>query len=148
MRWLVLVGSLVFAYLALFPGGLVVATIDSACAGPDCDQPLAEGILLGALYTLCFAAVVACSVTMVRYFFHTTVRGELLIRRALIAALAVVGATLLAHFALVFPFAALFTLGVGGAVYGTLRYLNAPDPEPEPHDPSSNGHGKLNGHPG
>jgi len=148
MRWLVLAGSVVFAYLALFPGGLVIATIDSACAAPDCDQPLAEDILLGALYAVCFLAVVACSVAMARYFFRTTVNGEILIRRALTFALATVGATLLAHFALVFPFAALFTLGVGGAVYGTLRYLNAPEPEADPPDISSNGHGKLNGHPG
>jgi hypothetical protein len=147
MRWLVLAGSLLFAYLALFPGGLVIATLDSACAGPDCDQPLAEDILLGALYAICFAAVVGCSATMALYFFRTTVRGELWIRRALLVTLAAVGVTLFAHFALAFPFAALFTLGVGGAVYGTLRYLNPP-PEPELPDVSSNGQGKLNGHPG
>ncbi len=148
MRWLLLAGSVLFAYLALFPGGLVIATLDSACAGPDCDQPLAEDILLGVLYAACFLAVVACSLAMGRYFFRTTVGGELLIRRALVFALIAVGATLFAHFALALPFAALFTLGVGAAVYGTLRYLNAPEPEPEPYDPSSNGHGKLNGHPG
>ena len=111
MRWLVLAGSVLFAYLALIPGGLVISTLDPACAGPDCDQPLAEDILLGALYVLCFAAVVACSAAMVLYFFRTTVRGELLIRRALVFALAVAGATLLAQFALDFPFAALFTVG-------------------------------------
>jgi len=149
MRWLVLAGSFVFAYLALFPGGLVISTIDPACSGPDCDQPLGEDILLGILYGICFLAVVGCSVAMARYFFRTTVRGELLIRRALIAALIAVGVTLLAQFALTFPFAALFTLGVGGAVYGTLRFLNVPEPAPEPPpDVSSNGHGKLNGHPG
>ena len=148
MRWLVLAGSLLFAYLALLPGGLVVATIDPACAGPDCDQPLAQDILLGVLYAACFAAVVACSVTMALYFFRTTVGGELWIRRALVAALAAVGLTLLAHFALTFPLAALFTVAVGAVVYGTLRRMNASAPEAGPHDPSSNGHGKLNGHPG
>ena len=148
VRWLVLAGSFLFAYLALFPGGLVISTIDSACAGPDCDQPLAEDIFLGTLYAVCFAAVVACAVAMGLYFFRTSVRGELLIRRALIAALATVGATLFAHFALVFPFAALFTLGVGGVVYGTLKYRYGPSKDPEPPDASSNGHGKLNGHPG
>ncbi len=148
MRWLVLAGAVLFAYLALFPGGLVVSTIDPACAGPDCDQPLVEDIALGALYVLCFAAVAACSMTMALYFFRTTVRGELWIRRALVGAVAVVGLTLLVHFALAFPFAALFTVAVGAAVYGTLRYLNARDkPEPPP-DASANGHGKLNGHPG
>ncbi len=146
MRWLVLAGSVLFAYLALIPGGLVIATLDPACAGPDCDQPLAEDILLGALYVLSFVSVVACSATMAFYFFRTTVRGELLIRRALVFAVAVAGATLLAQFALAFPFAALFTVAVGGVVYGTLRHMNAP--KPVAHDPSSNGHGKLNGHPG
>jgi len=146
MRWLVLAGSVVFAYLALFPGGLVVATVDPACAGPDCGQPLAQDIVLGVLYAICFAAVVACSVTMAMYFFRPTVNGELWIRRALVASLAAVGVTLLAHFALTFPFAALFTVAVGAAVYGTLRQLNAQKKEREPHDPSSNGHGKLNGH--
>jgi lysylphosphatidylglycerol synthetase-like protein (DUF2156 family) len=148
MRWLVLAGSFLFAYLALFPGGLVISTIDSACAGADCDQPLAEDILLGTLYTVCFVAVVGCSAAMAFYFFRTSVRGELWIRRALIVALATVGATLFAQFALVFPFAALFTLGVGGVVYGTLKHRYGPTPEPEPPDASSNGHGKLNGHRG
>ena len=148
MRWLVLAGSVLFAYLALLPGGLVVSTVDPACAGPDCDQPLAQDILLGVLYALCFAAVLSCSVTMALYFFRTTVGGEVWIRRALVMALAAVGVTLLAHFALTFPLAALFTAAVGGAIYGTLRRMNAPEDERGPHDPSSNGHGKLNGHPG
>jgi hypothetical protein len=85
---------------------------------------------------------------MAIYFFRPTVGGELWIRRALVAALAAVGLTLLAHFALTFPLAALFTIAVGGAVYGTLRLLNARSPGGGPHDPSSNGHGKLNGRPG
>lgn len=148
MRWLVLAGSFLFAYMALFPGGLVISTIDSACAGPDCDQPLAEEILLGTLYTVCFAAVVGCSAAMAVYFFRTSVRGELWIRRALVVALVAAGATLFTHFALAFPFSALFTAGVGGVVYGTLKYLYGPSKGPDPPDASLNGHGKLNGHPG
>jgi len=155
MRWLLLAGSALFAYLALFPGGLVISTLDSACAGPDCDQPLAEDILLGILYAACFTAVVACSVTMSLYFFRTSVHGERLIRLSLVAALIAVGATLFTQFALAFPFAALFTLGVGGVVYGTLRFLYSPEAEPLEPDPdlelqdhSQNGRGKLNGHPG
>jgi hypothetical protein len=148
MRWLVLAGSVLFAYLALIPGGLVISTLDSACAGPDCDQPLAEDILMGILYALSFASLLACSLTMALYFFRTTVDGELLIRRAIVFAVAVAGATLLAQFALAFPFAALFTAAAGGAVYLTLRRFNAREAEKTPHDPSSNGHGKLNGHPG
>ncbi|HYH60596.1 MAG TPA: hypothetical protein VD766_01900 [Solirubrobacterales bacterium] len=148
MRWLVLAGSVVFAYLALFPGGLVISIIDSACAGAECDQPLAEDILLGGLYGLCFAAFVACSASMILYFFRTTVAGERLIRRALIAALATSGVTLFAQFALETPWAAFATLAVGGAVYATLRLRYGPQAEPELPDASSNGHGKLNGHPG
>ena len=148
MRWLVLAGSVLFVYLALFPGGLIVSTIDPACAGAECDQPLAEDILLGTLYVACFIALVACSATMALYFFSTSVQGELWIRRALVATLAAVGITLLAHFALAFPFAALFTVGVGGAVYGSLRRFNRPDSGRATRDPSQNGHGKLNGHPG
>ena len=82
---------------------------------------------------------------MIVYFFRTTVQNERWIGRALIAALVAVGLTLLVQFALTFPFAALFTVAVGAAVYGTLRHMNRPD---GPHDPSSNGHAKLNGHPG
>lgn len=148
MRWLVLAGSVLFAYLALFPGGLILSTIDSACAGPDCRRPLAEDILLGTLYAICFAALAGCVATMVLYFLRTTVRNERRIRLALTATLIAVGVTLLAQFALAFPFAALFTVAVGAAVYGTLRYLNPPERPELPHDPSSNGHGKLNGHPG
>ena len=152
MRWLLLAGSVVFAYLALYPGGLVVSVIDPACAGPDCDQPLAEDILLGVLYGVSFAAFLACSAAMALYFFRTTVKNELLIRRTLVAALVTVGVALMAQFALTSPLAALFTLAVGGIVYGALKYFYAPESEPEEKpdlpDPSSNGHGKLNGHPG
>ena len=149
MRWVLLAGSAFFAYLALFPGGLIVSTIDSACAGPDCDQPLAKDILLGVLYGSCFLGACACSAAMATYFFRTTVNGELWIRRALGATLVAVGATLFAHFALVFPFAALFTLAIGGVVYGTLRALYGPPAEEPPGpDPSQNGHGSLNGHHG
>ncbi len=148
MRWLVLVGAVLFAYLALVPGGLVISTIDPACAGPDCDRPLAEAILLGALYALCFAALVACAATMVLYFFRTSIAGELWIRRALVVAFALAGATLFAQFALAFPLAALFTFAVGAAVYGSLRRFNRPGPEPPVHDPSTNGKGRLNGGPG
>lgn len=143
MRWLLLAGSILFAYLALFPGGLVISTIDPACAGPDCDAPLAEDILLGSLYALCFAAVLACSATMLLYFFRTTVASERWIRWALIAALAAVGLTLLAQFAVAYPLAALFTAAVGAAVYGTLRHLNAPEKPDRPYDPSTNGHGSA-----
>ena len=146
MRWLVLAGSVVFVYLALIPGGLVVSTLDSACAGPECDQPLAEDIFLGVLYALSFVTLVACSAAMSFYFFRTTVQGERLIRRALVAAVAVAGVTLLAQFALELPVAALFTVAVGDAVYAMLRHWNAPKPVAQ--DPSSNGHGELNGHPG
>jgi len=148
MRWLVLAGSVLFAYLALFPGGLVLSTIDSACAGPDCKQPLVEEILLGVLYGSCFAAFAACSASMALYFFRTTVAGERLIRRALIAALITAGTTLFIQFALESPFAALATLAVGGAVYSTLKLRYGPSAEPELPDASTNGHGKLNGHPG
>ncbi len=148
MRWLVLAGAILFAYLALLPGGLVISTLDPACAGPDCDQPLAEDILLGALYALSFAAIAACSVAMCLYFFRTTAANEAWIRRALLAALGAIGLTLLAQFALTFPFAALFTVATGAGVYGALRYLNAAAAPKPPPDPSSNGHGKLNGHPG
>jgi hypothetical protein len=85
---------------------------------------------------------------MALYFFRTSVENEGWIRRALVFALAAVAATLLAQFALVFPFAALFTVAVGAGVYGSLRFFNAAKAEGPRPDPSSNGHGKLNGHPG
>jgi len=158
MRWLSLAGAMLFAYLAIVPAALVISTFDSACAGGDCETPFAQDALLVALYTACFAGIAGSSALLSLYFFQPTVRGERLIRRALVGAVAAVGTTLFALFALTFPFPALFTLGVGGVVYGVLRYLNAPQ-EPEPPPPSqspslpspeqsSNGHGKLNGHPG
>ncbi len=147
MRWLALAGAILFAYLALFPAGLVISTIDTACvAGTDCDQPLAQDIVLGVLYVASFTTVLGTAISMGRYFFWTTVANERWMRVALIATLAAIGATLFAQFAITFPFAALFTLGVGGVVYGTLRYMNRGDDEPP--DYTSNGHGKLNGHPG
>ena len=149
MRWLVLAGSVVFAYLALFPGGLVISTIDSACAGPDCDQPLAEDILLGVLYGLCFAAVVACSATMVLYFFRTTVSGERLIRRALVArARDRPGrpSSPSSRSSSRSPRSSRWRRAAPST--GRFGSATGPSAEPEPPDPSSNGHGKLNGHPG
>jgi hypothetical protein len=147
MRWLALAGAILFAYLTLFPAGLVISTIDSSCvAGSDCDQPLAQDLLLGVLYVACLVTVAASALAMALYFFRTTVANERRIRVALIATVAAVGATLFVQFAITFPLAALITFGIGGAVYGSLRYMNRDDDGPP--DPSSNGHGKLNGHPG
>ena len=140
MRWLVLAGSVVFAYLALVPGGLVISIVDPACAGSACEQPLAAEIMLGVLYGSCFAAFVACSVAMVVYFFRTTVGGEQLIRLALIAALATAGTTLFVQFALESPIAALATLALGGAVYATLKLRYGPESERALPDVSQNGH--------
>lgn len=148
MRWLSLLGAIVFAYLAITPAGLIFSTVDSACAGGDCQTPLAQDILLVALYAFCLAGIAGTSVLLGMYFFRQSAERERLIRKTLVGALAAVGTTLFALFALAYPIAALFTLGVGGMVFGTLTYLNGPKRKPPPVEPSSNGHGKLNGHPG
>ena len=107
-----------------------------------------EDLVLEAADGNSFAAFAACSASMVLYFYRTTLSGERIIRVALLAALVTSGLTLFAQFALESPWAALVTLAVGGVVYATLRIRYGASAEPDLPDPSTNGHGKLNGHPG
>lgn len=156
MRWLSLLGAFVFAYLAIIPAGLVIAIFDSACAGGDCQTSLARDIILGVIYVAAFVSVAGTSVIMAANFFRHGLRTERLMRFWLVASLATIGTTLFAHFALAFPLAATFTLGVGGMVYGTLRYMNRPPPAKSGDLPKlpdlpddiapPNGHGSANGH--
>lgn len=133
-----------FAYLAIVPAGLVVSTLDSACSGPECETSLASDVLLVVLYAASFAGVAGTSAALSLYAFAPSVGRERLIRRALVIALAAIALTLFALFALAFPIAALATFGTGAVVYAGLRYLN----RSRSPDPSRNGHGRLNGHPG
>jgi hypothetical protein len=142
MRWLALFGAFAFAYLAIVPAGLVISTVDSACSGSECETSLASDILLGALYVACFIGVAGTAAVLALYATGPSVARERLIRRALTLALAAVGATLFALFAFAFPAPALFTLGVGGIVYGGLRFRYGPR-RAGPPDPSANGHGEL-----
>ncbi|CAN5137278.1 hypothetical protein BH24ACT23_BH24ACT23_00120 [soil metagenome] len=144
MRWLAALGAFAFAYLAIVPAGLVISTVDSACSGSECETSLASDILLGALYAACFVSVAGTATALALYAIRPSLVRERLIRRGLTLALAAVGATLFALFAFAFPAPALFTLGVGGIVYGGLRYRYGPR-SAGPPNPSANGHGELRG---
>jgi hypothetical protein len=141
------IGSVVFAYLALVPGGLLLSTLDSACSGGTCGTGLGSDILLTVTYAATLLAIGGTSAALSLYAFRPTVSGERRIRRMLSASVVAVAVTLLVLFALAEPLAALVTGAIGGGTYAVLsgwaRRLRRP-----PFDPSANGHGEMNGHPG
>lgn len=144
MRVIAAIGSVVFAYLAIIPAGLVISTIDPACAGGECETSLARDIPLTVGYIGAFLAVGGTSAALSLYSFRPSAAGERWIRRALGASVLAVGATLGLLFAIAEPLAAAVTLAIGGGTYVLLsRGVRR-----SRIDPSANGHARLNGHPG
>ncbi len=144
MRIIAGLGAFLFAYLAIIPAGLVASTLDPACAGGECETPLAQDVLFVALYGIACLAVAGCAGALGLYAMRPSVAGERKIRLALVSALATIGATLFALFALTEPLAALAVFAIGATTY-TLISRNMREEGPPA---SSNGHGRLNGHPG
>lgn len=147
MRIVAAIGSIVFAYLAIVPGGLILSTFDSACSGGTCGTGLGSDILLTATYGAAFLAIAGTSAALSLYAFRPTVSGERWIRRMLGASVATVGVAFGVLFALGEPIAALVTIAVGAGMYLLLRRGERRPPRPR-FDPRTNGHGEMNGHPG
>lgn len=144
MRVIAAIGSVVFAYLAIIPAGLVVSTIDPACAGSECETGLARDIPLTVGYIAAFLALGGTSAALSLYAFRPSVGGERWIRRLLAASLLAVGASLGVLFAIAEPLPAAVTLAIGGCTYAALsRGIRR-----SRFDPARNGHARVNGHPG
>jgi hypothetical protein len=141
VRVLAALGSALFAYLSVIPAGLVISTVEPACAGDACRTGLAQDVLLTVLYGVSFAALAGTSGVLSLYAFRPTVAGERHIRLLLGASVLAVGLTLLALLALARPLAAAVTLAVGAGAFLLLSRSAGGG-----GDPGSNGHGRLNGH--
>ena len=144
MRVLAAIGAVVFAYLAIIPAGLVVSTVDPACAGGACRTGLGRDILMVVAYSATFVAVAGTSAAFSLYAFRRTVGRERLIRTMLLASVATVGLTFMLLFAIAQPIAAVVTVAIGAGTYWLLRRGE----RRSGFDPSANGHASTNGHPG
>ena len=135
MRVIAGLGAVLFAYLALIPGGLVFATLDNSCDG--CDEDLAVAIVLTLAYTLCFLGLVATSFSLASYALRPTLEAGRRVGTALAIAAGVTGLTLFALLTVAFPFAGLAIAAIGVGLYLWLRA------RPGPPDPRANGHGRA-----
>lgn len=134
MRVIAGIGAVLFAYLALIPGGLVVATLDNSCDG--CDEDLAVAIVLTAAYVLCFLGLVVTAFSLASYAVRPSVEAGRRVATALSIAAGVTGLTLFALFVVAFPVEGIAIASIGVGLYLWLRA------RPGPPDPRSNGHGR------
>lgn len=107
MRVLAALGALFFAYLAVIPGAFIGATVDSACAGPQCGYSPPLTVYLVVAFGATALALAASAVTMATYAVRPSRSNERLVTLSLKASVASVGVLLLSELALPHPVAAL-----------------------------------------
>lgn len=137
MRLIAAAGSLLFAYLALVPAGLVAATADPACAGGGCETGLAGKLLLIPAYGAAFLALAASALALALYAIRPSANGEARIRRALAAAALAAGVALLVLLALAEPVATTAIGALGAGCYAALSRWR----KRTTLDPATNGRG-------
>jgi hypothetical protein len=113
--------AILFLYLALIPGGLIVFTLDSACAGEACETSVPAGVVLTVLYGLCLVALLAAAALFAGHARRMTVASQERLVRFLPVVGAVVGVTLYALFLVASPLYALVALALAVAAYVALR---------------------------
>jgi len=107
VRVLAALGALFFAYLAVIPGAFIGATVDSACAGPQCGYSPPLTVYLVVAFGATALALAASAVTMATYAVRPSRSNERLVTLSLKASVASVGVLLLSELALPHPVAAL-----------------------------------------
>jgi len=112
VRVLAALGAVCFAYLAVIPGALVGATVDSACAGPQCGYSPPVTVYLVFAFGATALALVASAVTMAIYAMRPTRSSERLVGVSLKASAALIGVLLLSEIALPHPVAAVAIIAV------------------------------------
>lgn len=112
MRVLAALGAVCFAYLAVIPGAVVGATVDSACAGSQCgySPPLTAYLVIA--FGAAALALAASAGTMAMYAARPSPRSERLVGTSLKASVAVIGVLLLSEVALPHPVAVLLIVAV------------------------------------
>jgi hypothetical protein len=112
VRVLAALGAVCFAYLAVIPGALVGATIDSSCAGSQCDYSPPVTVYLVAAYGVTALALALSAVAMGAYAARPSRGNERLVRTSLKSSAALIGVLLLSEIALPYPIAALVIVAV------------------------------------
>jgi hypothetical protein len=132
VRALAALGAICFAYLAVIPGALVGATVDSACAGPVCDYSPPLTVYLVVAFGATAAALAASAIAMAVYAARPSPRSERLVGTSLKASAALIGVLLLSELALPHPVAALVVVAacVPIALLGAVRRRGATGPRP------------------
>ena len=112
VRVLAALGAVLFAYLAVIPGAVVGATVDSACAGPQCgySPPLTAYLVIA--FGATAAALGASAITMAIYAARPSPGHERLVGFSLKVSVALVAVLLLSEVALPHPVAAIVIVGV------------------------------------
>jgi hypothetical protein len=111
VRVIAVLGSVLFAYLAVIPGALVGATLNPACES-SCGYAPAITVYLVIALGLSSLALVGSAVTLALFASRPSARTGMLVRRSLQITAAAIGALLFSEFALVYPVAAAVAAGV------------------------------------
>ena len=123
-------GAVCFAYLAVIPGAFIGATVDSACAGPQCDYSAPVTVYLVVAFGATTLALAASAVAMATYAVRPARSSERLVALSLKASAASVGVLLISEIALPHPVAALVIVAacVPIALIGAARRRTRPTP--------------------
>jgi hypothetical protein len=112
VRVVAALGAVCFAYLAVIPGALVGATVNSACAGPQCGYSPPVTVYLVLAFGATALALAASAVTMAIYAVRPTRSNERLVGTSLKASAVFIGVLLLSEIALPHPVAAVVIIAL------------------------------------
>ena len=121
MRVLAAIGALLFAYLALIPGGLILSVWDSACSGGSCETSLLSRLAFTVLYGLCLAAVLGSAAAFAGHALRGTLAGQERLSRALLVSAFVIGGATFILFCVAYPLGGALAGAVAAAGYTALR---------------------------
>ena len=145
MRVLAAIGALLFAYLALIPGGLIFSVWDSACSGGSCETSLLSRVAFTLLYGLCLAAVLGTAALFADHALRGTLATQQRLPRALLGTAFVAGGATFVLFCVAYPLGGAVAGGVAGVGYVALRVAGRDEDPVTPAAPELgvNGHGRL-----
>jgi hypothetical protein len=112
VRFLAGLGALLFAYLALIPGGLIFSVWDDACSGGECESSLFSRIAFTLLYGACLAAVLGTAAAFAHHALRGTFETQERLARAMMISAFVVGGATFVLFCVAVP--------LGGAIAGAI----------------------------
>lgn len=146
MRVLAGFGALLFAYLALIPGGLVFSVWDSACSGGSCETSLFSRLAFTVLYGLCLAAVLGTAALFADHALRGTLASQERLPRALLVSAFVIGGATFVLFCVAYPVGGALAAAVAALGYAAL-WLRGRDTKEPPasHAPElrTNGNGRV-----